>query len=313
MGLTAAELRRRLLASTPPPLAASAADPTEGVVPDAGTPGWSSGSSQDLLAKLKMPGKSGPVRVPESRPAPAPEPFVPAVPTPVRQPAVNRRTPPPNTTLGGQLTAAIAGLDNLPRDNETSLAEITRLRGENKELRSLLNEMKTLLQEASDTEQQLTAKQKEVEAGLTEKDTQITHLSEQLGAIEEQIAKGELAPPPPVPKTKGELEEWEDDLERESAKLSQERKKYDQERNQLREDEEGLENQMREMEVSMARERALLARQETELRRLHAEIQHELELLQRGDAGLREQMAKFQRRAQEVMSRPGGSAPGGRR
>jgi hypothetical protein len=60
---------------------------------------------------------------------------------------------------------------------------------------------------------------------------------------------------------------------------------------------------MREMEVSMARERAMLARQETELKRLSAEIQHELDILQLGDAGLREQMARFQRRAQEVMSK----------
>ncbi len=51
----------------------------------------------------------------------------------------------------------------------------------------------------------------------------------------------------------------------------------------------------------MARERALMARQETELRRLSNEIQHELELMQRGDAQLREQMQKFQRRAQDVL------------
>ena len=79
---------------------------------------------------------------------------------------------------------------------------------------------------------------------------------------------------------------------------------------QLREDEESLEQQMREMEVGMARERALIARQETELKRPSTEIQHELELMQRGDGQLREQMAKFQRRAQDVMqSRP----PTGRR
>ena len=51
----------------------------------------------------------------------------------------------------------------------------------------------------------------------------------------------------------------------------------------------------------MARERALMARQETELKRLSAEIQQELELMQRGDASLREQLIKFQRRASDVM------------
>ena len=93
------------------------------------------------------------------------------------------------------------------------------------------------------------------------------------------------------------------------SRLTQERKRLDEERKQLREDEEGLENQMREMEIGMARERAILARQETELKRLMAEIQHELDLLQRGDAGLREQMSKFQRRAQDVMARPPGAGP----
>ena len=73
------------------------------------------------------------------------------------------------------------------------------------------------------------------------------------------------------------------------------------ERQQLREDEESLEKQMRGMEVAMARERALMARQETELKRLSAEIQHELEIMQRGDANLRDQMQKFQRRAQDVL------------
>ena len=80
---------------------------------------------------------------------------------------------------------------------------------------------------------------------MAEKDAQIEELSAQLGAIEEQIAKGELAPPPPVPKTRTELEEWGDELEKESAKLQQERKRLDAERQQFREDEEALEKQMR--------------------------------------------------------------------
>jgi hypothetical protein len=172
--------------------------------------------------------------------------------------------------------------------------------------------MKHLLQEASNTEQQLVAKEKEFGAALAEKDSQIEELNTHLAGIEEQIATGKLVEPPPPAKTRTELEEWGDELEKESAKLTQDKKKLEEERRQLREDEEGLENQMRDMEVAMARERALLARQETELKRLSAEIQHELEILQRGDAGLREQMAKFQRRAQEVMVKPPGGT-GGRR
>lgn len=198
----------------------------------------------------------------------------------------------------GSLGEADEGMD------DHSQSEIRRVRLENKELRKLLQEMKQLLQEASDSEQQWVTKQKTSDETLAAKDKQIEELSAQLGAIEEQIAKGELAPPPPVPKTRTELEEWSDELEKENVKLQQDKKKLDEERRQLREDEESLESQMREMEVSMARERALLARQETELRRLNTEIQHELELMQRGDATLREQMVKFQRRAQEVLVKP---------
>lgn len=316
--ISAAELRRRLLASTPPPIAATAStpDPVETAVEgeEPAQPGsgiWN--GTQDLLARLKMPGKSGAVPVPTSRPAPVvPVPSVPE-PLPNRTP-VNRRTPPPNSSrLYGDSTSAIAGalsqladLSHGSRHDDSPMGEIQRLKAENKELRTLLDEMKHLLQEASDTEQQLAAKEKEFETLTAEKDAQIEELNAHLGAIEEQIAKGELAPPPPVPKTRSELEEWGDELEKESAKLTQDKKRLDDERRQLREDEEALEKQMRDMEVSMARERAMLARQETELKRLSAEIQHELEILQRGDAGLREQMAKFQRRAQEVMTKPPG-------
>lgn len=332
--LSAAELRRRLLASTPPPLAAMAADlpdagpvpveplaeePVEAVAAEPVAPGRASGgSSMDLLARLRMPGKSGPVPPPPARPVMPVEPDAPALPS---RPPVNRRTP-----VGGMRydPAAADAYDDAPaeplpgaapRSSEVKRSpEYQRIKGENKELRKLLEEMKQLLQEASDNEQKFTTREKEYQAAMTAKDAQIHELSAQLGAIEEQIAKGELAPPPPIPKTRTELEEWADDLEKESAKLNQERKRLDEERRQLREDEEGLEAQMREMEVSMARERALIARQETELKRLSAEIQHELDLMQRGDAGLREQMAKFQRRAQEAMTRPGsGGGNSGRR
>lgn len=325
--ISAAELRRRLLASTPPPIAATASTPdpvTADPATEASSTTWAAGSPQELLARLRMPGKSGPVPVPVSRPVSVPAPAIPST-TPTRTPPVNRRTPVPSS---GRIdpASAIAGalnqLAGLPDSSgryvmdDSPHAEIQRLRSENKELRTLLGEMKHLLQEASDTEQQLVAKEKEFETALAAKDAQIEELSAQLGAIEEQIAKGELAPPPPVPKTRTELEEWADELEKENAKIQQERKRLDDERRQHREDEEGLETQMREMEVAMARERALIARQETELRRLSAEIQHELELVQRGDTSLRDQMVKFQRRAQEVLTtnnKPQGGPNNGRR
>jgi predicted nucleic acid-binding Zn-ribbon protein len=332
--LSAAELRRRLLASTPPPVAATASGvelnvaELAGLAPQsaAASGTWAAGqSSADLLARLRMPGgKSGSIAVPPPRsvaapPAPPPEqPGSRAVPAARRTPAPGRPLDPASAIAGAlNQLASLSGDAPLPTPglsragvpmDDSPLAEIQRLRGENKELRTLLDEMKHLLQEASDAEQQFTAKEKEYKAALEQKDAQVEELSIQLGTIEEQIAKGELAPPPPVPKTRSELEEWSDELEKENAKLVQERKRLEEERRQLRDDEEGLETQMREMEIGMARERAILARQETELKRLMAEIQHELDLLQRGDATLRDQMAKFSRRAQDVMTRPPGAS-----
>jgi chromosome segregation ATPase len=170
--------------------------------------------------------------------------------------------------------------------------------------------MKHLLQEASNTEQKHEAKVKELEQGLIERNLQVEEMTAQLHQIEEQIANGTLAPQQPQ-RTKTELEEWNDELEKENARITNERKQLDNDLKQLRDDEEALEKQMRTMEVSMAKERAMLARQETELRRLHAEIQHELEIMNRGDAALREQMQKFQRRAQDVMQKPGGQPQSG--
>jgi len=318
--LTAAALRARLLSSTPPPVAtASTAEPAVAEEEATEQPqSWQAGSAQELLARLRMPGKSGAVPLPTARPTAAvpvatdPVP-VRRLPTP-RPPAPNGRADPSSAIAGAlnQLANYADGGSGRYYDDSPH-GEIQRLKNENKELRTLLEEMKHLLQEASESEQQLVTKEKEFEAALAAKDAQIEELSTHLGAIEEQIAKGELAPPPPVPKTRTELEEWADELEKENAQLQQQRKRLDDDRRQLQEDEEGLETQMREMEVSMARERALIARQETELRRLNAEIQHELEMMQRGDANLRTQMEKFQRRAQEITNKPTGGSGTNRR
>ena len=308
---TTAELRRRLLASTPSP--STEPEPAQPIAAS-GFNSW--GNGQDLLSRLRMPGTqsgSAVIGIPAARtPAVAePEPAV------NLRPGMSRRTPAPvrpiepGSAIAGALNT-LAGITDSSRNapDDSPMAEIQRLRAENRELRHLMDEMKPLLQEASELERQAGAKDEEFTAAIQERDAQIEELNAQLGAIEEQIAKGELAPPPPVAKTRNELEEWNDELEQESSKLNQERKRLEEDRRQLREDEEGLEKQMRDMEVSMARERAMLARQETELKRLSAEIQHELEILQRGDAGLREQLSKFQRRAQEVMTKTG---PPGRR
>lgn len=184
--------------------------------------------------------------------------------------------------------------------------EMTQLRMQNAELTRIIEEMRPLIEEATAQEATTQNKEREYQDLLAEKDLSIEELQLRLKQVEEQLAN---VPPPKQPKTRDELEEWNDELEQEAAKLAQTRRQIEDDRKQLRDDEESLEKQMREMECSMARERAMMARQETELKRLSAEIQHELELLQRGDGTLREQLSKFQRRHQEVLARSLGSAP----
>jgi hypothetical protein len=294
--ISAQELRRRLLSSTPPPMNPPSANTIDNPheegeqKPQSGVPV----TTESMLRKLRVPiGAAAPAPVPE---VPAEEP-APAFHS--KMAAFGRRA----SSFGN---GAYSGYGMDP--SESPNAEVQRLKAENKELRQLLGEMKVLLQEASDSEQKVQSLRQEVAEELTEKEAQIEALTEQLHAIEEQIADGTLAHAQPnsPPKSRTELEEWTEELEQEANRLNQERKRMDDERRQLREDEESLEKQMRDMEVSMARERALMARQETELKRLSAEIQHELEIMQRGDANLREQMQKFQRRAQEVLQKPGG-------
>lgn len=300
--ISAAELRRRLLSVTPPPLNGAEHGTVELDAADDEKADSGPITRESLLRKLKTP----------TGPAPAPPPVVVADEPPsssfqAKMAAFGRR----NGVLG--YTPGY-GMD----PNDTPSAEMLRLKNENKEYKQLLNEMKLLLQEASEAEQNFTKAKDEHAKELAEKQAQIDALTEQLHSIEEQINNGTLvhAQPQTVPKTRTELEEWTEELEKESAALAQVRKRLDDDRRQLDEDEEALERQMREMEVSMARERALIARQETELKRLSAEIQHELEIMNRGDAGLRDQMQKFQRRAQEVLEKPQGKSgpqPWGRR
>ncbi|CAN5445714.1 hypothetical protein BH11PLA2_BH11PLA2_15420 [soil metagenome] len=278
--ISAAELRRRLLSSTPPPLGSGGSTATLDLEPEPLKAGSGPISTEELLRKLRMPAHVAPTAPQESV-------------------AVNKRTP-----MGMSTGSAFSGGFSEPPIGESPSAELHRLRSENKEIRQLLGEMKMLLQEASDTEQEYARQLEQAQAKLEENALTIEQLTSNLQQIEDQISNGELAPALPAgpPKTRTELEEWSDELEKEASVITQTRKQMQDDRKQLREDEEALEKQMRDMEVSMARERALMARQETELKRLSAEIQHELELMQRGDASLREQMQKFQRRAQEVLS-----------
>lgn len=170
------------------------------------------------------------------------------------------------------------------------------LAAENAQLRQMIQETRLMLEDAAAAESDALSRETEYQRLVEELNQQIVEMREQANAA--SPARHE-----------DDLEEWANEIEKDSARLSQERKAHDTERSQLREDEQSLEQQMRTMEVQMARERAVMARQETELKRLSSDIQHELEMMSRGDAALRDQLQKFQRRHQEVLSRGAGGPP----
>jgi hypothetical protein len=292
--LSPAELRRRLLA---PPTDSSAAPivPEDTPTPpsqrrDAGRFGGATQTAIDLdslMADMSVP--------PNSKLTPAPEARL----DPSQFRSIERTTDP--VQAARPAGSGYPGVLPIPGD------EVSLLRIQNSELTRIIEEMKPLLEEATAQEGRTQAREKEFQDQLIERDLRVEELEAKLKESEEKLAS---IPPPKTPKTRDELEEWSDELEQESAKLNKLRHELEDDRKQLHEDEESLEKQMREMECAMARERAMMARQETELKRLSAEIQHELELLQRGDGTLREQLSKFQRRHQEVLSRnAGGGSP----
>ena len=170
------------------------------------------------------------------------------------------------------------------------------LAAENAQLRQMIQETRLMLEDAAAAESDALARETEYQRLVEDLNRQIVEMREQ--AHSASPARQE-----------DDLEEWANEIEKDSARLAQERKAHDTERSQLREDEASLEQQMRTMEVQMARERAVMARQETELKRLSSDIQHELEMMSRGDAALRDQLQKFQRRHQEVLSRGAGGPP----
>jgi len=305
--LSAAELRRRLMSSTPPPMAGGLTAAEQEALP---------GFGPDALARLRLPGQPTSPAGSESTARGGIGARLAALdaasPSSIAAPPGSGARPYAGRPDGSGSGTRGYATRTVPEESGNTAGEVARFRNENKELRSLLDEMKHLLQEASDHEQVHATREKELEALLAEKQRQNDELNAQMQLIEDQIQNGTLGPQMPVvvPKTRTEVEEWADELERDSTRLQQDRKKLEGERRQLREDEEASENQMRGMEVGMARERALMARQETELKRLSAEIQHELELMQRGDVQLRDQMQKFQRRAQDVMQPKPGALPG---
>jgi chromosome segregation ATPase len=139
---------------------------------------------------------------------------------------------------------------------------------------------------------------------IRERDELIESLQDRVAELEAQIA----SIPPPVP-TDEELAKLADELERERCQITRIKKELEDEKRQHAEDEVDFERQMREMEVQLSKERAEMARQRTELNRLQAEVQSEIEAIQRGDGVLRERLANLQQRRGTESPAPPASGP----
>ena len=192
-----------------------------------------------------------------------------------------------------QLLMAL-GLKSAAGTNAEPLKDQPTLEAENRQLRARVAELEKQLSEGKPSGSDWSEQQKGYEALLEEKSEVIRALHQK---IQELRGGGVVGP---VDGTGGEPPQLSD--------LEQLRAQLEAERDQLRQDEEALMQQMTQMEMTMSRERAEMARQRNELQRLHSEIRHELEVASR-DASLRERLATFQRRHQEVTGRKGtGSA-----
>jgi hypothetical protein len=184
---------------------------------------------------------------------------------------------------------------SLPPLTTNTHVEIEKLRAENTELKRMVTELQQVC--AANNPKEWEQHQQEIEQLLTEKDTEIGTLKQQVEEWNEKLKTHRMVP------SDDDLAKMSDELEQERCQLAKERKQLDGDREEMKDDEEMLMKQMREMEVGLARDRAELARQRTELQRLHAEVKHEMELLQRGDAGMKERLAQFQRRHSEVFTK----------
>ncbi len=195
-----------------------------------------------------------------------------------------------NPARAGNTRLPLPPLTNQPR------SELERLKTEVAELRQLNAEYRELLEANDPTvwEQKVA----DAERCLADRDEQLAAMKAKVDEWEAKFKTHRFVP------HDEEAAQMADELDKERAKLVGERKQLEKDQSQLKDDEEGMMKQMRDMEVAMAKDRADLARQRTELQRLQAEVKHELELLQRGDFGVKERLAQFQRRVFDPSARP---------
>jgi chromosome segregation ATPase len=193
-----------------------------------------------------------------------------------------------------QLLAAL-GLKPAAEADGSPTAEPGSIEEENGQLRARVAALEEQLSAVPPSEDSWTEQQKAYEALLEEKSEVIRTLHQKI----QELRDGGANPSGGAGRS-GDGSAQQSDLEELRAQLEAERE-------QLRQDEASVMQQMTQMEMTMSRERAEMARQRNELQRLHSDIRHELETASR-DTVLRDRLAPFQRRHQEVSGRKGAAA-----
>mgnify|MGYP002784869129 CR=1 FL=1 len=125
------------------------------------------------------------------------------------------------------------------------------------------------------------------------------HLLKQL--LEEKDAETPMAAAAPAgaPKTDGDLERYEAELNEFRRQLEADRSKIKAEVEVLRERNKELDEAVREMEMEMSKERAELARERIRLERLREEVKADMERMQR-EASVRDSLAPVQKLRDEI-------------
>jgi pSer/pThr/pTyr-binding forkhead associated (FHA) protein len=114
-----------------------------------------------------------------------------------------------------------------------------------------------------------------------------------------QFIAGQSIQAPAAPKTEGDLERYETELNEFRRQLEGDRNKLNREVEILRERNKELDEAIREMEMEMSKERAELARERMRLERVREEVKTDMEKMQR-EAAVRDSMAPLQKLRDEL-------------
>ncbi len=197
-----------------------------------------------------------------------------------------------------------------PANQEDFSNQIEELRGQVKLLHSELEKKEADLHELKHRPQATSGLGSTELAKLRAENELLKKLMEEKNQLLEEMAQANIeAPREPAPlseaplieapKSSGDLERYESELNDFRRQLEEDRNKLNSECEMLRERNTELDEAIREMEMELSKERAELARERMRLERVREEVKSDMEKLQR-EASVRETMAPVQKLRDEI-------------